>query len=176
MAFAFSLEDLLAYSDWDRAQWHGWFRDQGPDALAVSVGANGDGRFTNVGELVRHIFSAEQRYVERSLKVPLTDTSTVAANDVEALFAFGHASRRALRQLLATFPSTEWDAPREMQLFGKRTLTVTPRKMILQAVTHELRHWAQIATFLRLAGRKPGMHDLLASPLFDVPAATPGGK
>jgi hypothetical protein len=103
MAFAFSLEDLLAYSDWDRAQWHGWFRDQGPDALAVGLGANGDGRFANVGELVRHIFSAEQRYVE---------------------------------------------------LFGKRTLTVTPRKMMLQAVTHELRHWAQIATFLRLAGRR----------------------
>jgi uncharacterized damage-inducible protein DinB len=173
VAFQFSFEDLLAYSDWDRAQWHNWFRDQGPDALAIGLGANVDGRVTTVGELVRHIFSAETRYVERSLGLPLSDTSTVPVNDVEALFAFGEQSRRALRQLLATFPENEWDAPRAMQL-GTQVRTVTPRKMVVQTVTHELRHWAQVATFVRLAGRKSGMHDVIASPLFDAPASAQG--
>ncbi len=85
MTFALSLEDLLAYTDWDRAQWHAWFRHQGPSALDVGLGANGDGRIKSVGELVRHIFSAEKRYVERALGTPLTDTTTVSTSDVDAV-------------------------------------------------------------------------------------------
>jgi uncharacterized damage-inducible protein DinB len=173
MALAFTIDDLLAYSDWERSQWHEWFRDQGPGALAVDLGPNYRGRMRTVGELVRHIFSAEKRYVERCLQVPLTDTSAIAADDVEALFAFGAGSRRALRELLASFPDSEWDAPREMS-FGTHSRAVSSRKMILQAVTHELRHWAQVATFLRQAGHTPGFHDLIASPLFDAPVAVTG--
>jgi uncharacterized damage-inducible protein DinB len=158
------LDDLLAYSDWDRAQWRDWFLGKGPGALAVSLGPNTDVRFSTVGELIRHIFSAEQRYVERVLRLPLTDTSVVPADDVEALFHFGQESRRALRGLLATTPDTEWDAPRDMQI-GKQALKVTARAMIIQTTTHELRHWAQIATLLRLAGHGVGAHDYIISPL-----------
>jgi uncharacterized damage-inducible protein DinB len=167
MTFAFTLDDLLEYSDWERTQWQHWLREQGPAALAVDLGPHNTGRIGTIGELVRHIFSAEKRYVERCLKAPLTDTTTIPADDLEALFAFGHESRRALRELLASFPETEWNAPREMS-FGTHTRIVTCRKMILQAVTHELRHWAQIAAFLRQAGYKPGFHDVIASPLFDT--------
>ena len=173
MTFALSLEDLLAYTDWDREQWHAWFRHNGPAALDVGLGPNGDGRINSVGELVRHIFSAEKRYVERALGQPLTDTSTVSASDVDALFAFGLVSRTALRELLGTLPAERWDIPQEMQI-GTHSLWVTPRKMIVQAVTHELRHWAQVATFMRLDGRKSGVHDFLVSPVFDVPA--PGSR
>jgi uncharacterized damage-inducible protein DinB len=71
--------------------------------------------------------------------------------------------------LLTSFPDAEWEAPREMS-FGTHSRTVTSRKMILQAITHEVRHWAHVAAFLRQAGYKPGFHDLIASPLFDAPA------
>ena len=175
MALAFTLDDLLAYSDWERSQWHEWFRDQGSSALAVDLGPNNTGRMRNVGELVRHIFSAEKRYVERCLQLPLTDPSAVAADDLEAIFAFGRESRRALRDLLASFPDSEWDAGREMS-FGTHSRVVTSRKMILQAVTHELRHWAHVAAFVRQAGYKPGFHDLIASPLFDAPVSASGAK
>ena len=172
MSFPFSLDDLLAYSDWDRPQWRAWFRQQGPDALAVSLGPNTDGRFATVGELVRHIFSAEVRYVERVRKAPLTDTSVIPAGDVEALFEFGQATRRALHELLLTFPDTAWGDLREMQV-GKNTITVTAGAMIVQTVTHELRHWAQIATLLRLAGYGSGIHDYLLSPSSSLPRAVP---
>jgi uncharacterized damage-inducible protein DinB len=175
MAIAFTLEDLLAYSDWEREEWRRWFRENGPDALSVDLGPNNSGRIRNVGELVRHIFSAERRYVERCLQLPLTDMSSIAADDVEALFAFGIESRRALRDLLASFPDSEWEAPREMS-FGTHSRMVTARKMILQAVTHELRHWAHVAAFVRQAGYKPGFHDLIASPLFDAPISVSGAN
>ena len=173
MTFPFSLDDLLGYSDWDRAQWRAWFLQQGPVALAVSLGPRTDGRFATVGELVRHIFSAETRYVERVRKAPLTDTSVIPAGDVEVLFEFGQASRRALRELLLTFPDNAWGDSREMQV-GKNTITVSARAMIIQTVTHELRHWAQIATLLRLAGYGSGMHDYLVSPLSSPPPAASG--
>src|SRR5262245_29920936 len=175
MAIAFTLEDLLAYSDWERETWHRWFRENGRGALDADLGPHNEGRIRNVGELVRHIFSAEKRYVERCLQVPLTDTSAIAADEVEALFGFGQESRRGLRELLASFPDSEWEAPREMS-FGTHSRMVTSRKMILQAVTHELRHWAHVAAFLRQAGYKPGFHDVIASPLFDAPISLAGGN
>lgn len=92
--------------------------------------------------------------------MPLTDASAINASDVEALFAFGRESRLALRDLLATLPTGEWDAPREFSFGGQRR-TVTARTMVLQAVTHELRHWAQVATYLRQAGFQPGCHDVI---------------
>ena len=166
MTFAFDIDILLDYTDWDRAQWHAWFREQGPVALSVGLGAHNDGRIKNVGELVRHIFSAELRYVERSLGKPVTDTSVIPADDVAAVFAFGATSRAALRELLATFPAAHWDKAQEIKL-GPVPRQVTPRKMIVQAITHEIRHWAQIATLLRLEGRKTGVHDFLFSPILD---------
>ena len=167
MTLMFDFSHLLAYTEWDRGQWHAWFREQGPAALAVELSANADGRFRNVGELVRHIFSAEQRYVERVRGVPLTDTSVIPADDVEALFDFGRRSRQGLRELVAGFPDDRWDVPQDIQM-GKWSRTVTPRTMIVQAVTHEIRHWAQIATLLRIAGRKTGMHDFLVSGVFEA--------
>ncbi len=167
MTFKFEFNHLLEYTDWDRAQWEVWFRAQGPAALAVSLGPNGDGRVNTIGELVRHIFSAELRYVQRVRNLPLTDTSTVPAGDVDALFALGRQSRQALRVLLTEYPETAWNVPREIQI-GTHTRSVTPRTMVVQAVTHEIRHWAQIAALLRMDGRKSGFHDFLASGVFET--------
>jgi uncharacterized damage-inducible protein DinB len=172
MAFKFELAHLLDYTDWERSQWHAWFREQGPAALAVDLGPNRDGRINTIGELVRHIFAAEQRYVDRIQGTPLTDAAAVSPEDVEALFAFGRQTRQSLRALLAAFPTERWDVPQQIQI-GKHSRSVTPRKMIVQAVTHEIRHWAQVATFLRLSGRKPGPRDLLVSPVLDQPDPLP---
>jgi len=173
MAFQLELDHLLDYTDWERSQWHSWFREQGPAALAVDLGPNRDGRINTVGGLVRHIFSAEQRYVDRIRGAPLTDAAVVPADDVEAIFSFGHQSRGSMRAVLASLPTERWYVPQDIQI-GEHTRSVTPQKMVLQAVTHEIRHWAQIATFLRMSGRKPGARDLLASPLFDQAVPAPG--
>ena len=126
MPISFSIDDLLTYTDWDRTKWHEWFREQGPKALAVDLGANNNGNIHNVGQLVRHIFAAEKRYVERCLKTTLTDPTSISAEDVEAMFAFGVTGRQALRDLLASF--TEWEALREMQFSPTNIRIVTPRK------------------------------------------------
>lgn len=172
MTVTSQVEYLLDYTDWDRAQWETWFREQGPGALAVGLGPNAEGRIANIGELVRHIFSAELRYSERIKELTVSDTSGVSSNDVDALFAFGRESRQKMRKVLRDFPADGWDRPREIQ-FGPNKRTVTPKTLLLQSVTHEIRHWAQIATLLRIEGRKSGMHDFLVSGVFERTLGAP---
>jgi DinB family protein len=129
MAFTFAFDHLLTYTDWERAQWHAWFREQGPATLALA---------------------------------------SLPAGDIDALFAFGGQSRGALRELLASFPTDRWDVPQQIQI-GPHTRSVTPRKMVVQALMHEIRHWAQATTLLRLRGFKPGSRDFLVSPVLEEP-------
>jgi uncharacterized damage-inducible protein DinB len=43
--------------------------------------------------------------------------------------------------------------------------TITPRKIVVHILLHEMRHWAQIATLLRMNGFAGEMHDFLFSPV-----------
>jgi uncharacterized damage-inducible protein DinB len=159
-----NLTDFLDYTEWQRDRWQAVLREQGAGALTASAGPHGDGRFEAVGDLIRHIFSAERRYVERLEGRPLTDTSTLASDDLDALFTFGRESRRELRRLLETFPPEQLEVPREFLLMNARVVA-TPRKILVHVVLHEIRHWAQIATLLRLRGASGGLQDFLFSPV-----------
>jgi uncharacterized damage-inducible protein DinB len=157
-------DHLLEYTDWQRESWHAWFARNGAGALAVPIGPHGDGRMKTIGEVVRHIFSAEKLYVERMNDRPLSDTSVVPADDIDALFAFGRDSRAALRDFIAALPADQLDVSRELTIV-KITRRLTPRKILAHVVLHEIRHWAQIATLLRLEGMKVDFHDFLLCPV-----------
>jgi len=159
-----SMAELMEYTDWERSEWLKFLRKHGPQTLALTAGPYGDGRFQSVGELIKHVFGAEMRYVDRLHARPLTDSATIPDADLDALFAFGQASRRELRQLLDTFPAAEWDTPRQFQIMTFR-ISATPRKIAAHVLLHEIRHWAQIATLLRLNGFVPEFHDFLVSPV-----------
>jgi uncharacterized damage-inducible protein DinB len=159
--------DLVAYTNWQRRSWQSWFK-QRSSALSVTTGANGDGRFPTVGGLIRHIFSAEVRYIERIMRLPLTDTSSVPTDDADALFEFGVAGRTRLEQLMDTMAPALWDVPVEFPLL-KSIARATPRKIILHVLTHEIRHWAQMATLLRLQSWPCEPQDLLLSPVLGDP-------
>lgn len=158
------LEPLLSYTGWQRQLWRTWFGVNGPAPLAVSTGPHGDGRMPTIGALIHHIFSAELRYVDRLLARPVSDTSAVPTNEVEAIFGLGERSREQFTELLRTLPAAAWDTPAEFPLFTSR-YRATPRKVILHTVTHEIRHWAQIATLLRMTGHKVELQDMLFSPI-----------
>src|SRR3989442_10744677 len=83
-----SLIDLMDYTDWERRKWYDWLRQRGQQVLEISAGPHGDGRFQSVGELVKHIFTAEKRYVERLSGRPLTDPASIPNDNIEALFQF----------------------------------------------------------------------------------------
>jgi uncharacterized damage-inducible protein DinB len=164
MTIALTADDFLEYTAWQRDTWREWFRTH-PEALRLSAGPHGDGRFATVGDLVKHVFGAEQRYVQRLRDEPLSDLGDVPSDDVDALFAAGTRARLALSELIGTFPSDAWDLPRAFVILGHH-VTATPKKIVMHVLLHEVRHWAQIATLCRLNGMAIGFQDFLASPIF----------
>ena len=154
---------LLEYTDWERQKWHEWLRQHGDRILLTSTGANSDTRFETVGDLIRHVFSAEKRYIERLSDKPLTDTATISTENIEAVFNFGLESRKALREFVEALPAQQWDAPRDYVMMN-HPIRATPKKFVIHVLLHEIRHWAQIATLLRQNGLKADFHDFLFSP------------
>jgi uncharacterized damage-inducible protein DinB len=157
-----SLSELMEFTGWERSQWRERLSAHGDAALGVGVGAHGDGRFETVGDLVKHIFTAEKHHVDRLSNRPITDVSTVPGERVQEVFAFGERSRRDLAAFVAAEPADDWDVPREYNINGK-TVSVTARKFIAHILLHEVRHWAQIATILRLNGITGNFPDFLFS-------------
>jgi uncharacterized damage-inducible protein DinB len=164
MSTGLSLSELIEYTDWERGKWQEWFAEYGDGSLAVSAGPHGDGRFQSVGDLVRHIFSAEKRYIDRLSNRPITDTTSTPNDSATALFDFGRQSRADLKEFIGTVPAGEWETPQEFVILNN-SLTATPRKIVVHVLMHEIRHWAQIGTLLRLNGYKVEFQDFLFSPV-----------
>jgi uncharacterized damage-inducible protein DinB len=168
MSLALDVRDLVGYTTWQRSFWRTWFDRTGPAPLTVTTGDHGDGRFTTIGGLIRHIFSSELRYAERIAGVPLTDTTVVAIDDPNALFLLAAVGRASFMGVIETLSASEWTEPLEFPLLSS-TVRSTPRKIVLHVLTHEIRHWAQVATLLRLQGWVAERQDLLFSPVLGDP-------
>jgi uncharacterized damage-inducible protein DinB len=164
MSASLSVTELIEYTDWERGKWHEWLRQRGDGVLATSAGPHGDGRFQTVGDLVRHIFSAEKRYIDRLSNRPLTDTAAIPSGSVEPLFQFGSQSRTDLKEFAEKLPAEGWDVLQDFN-FMNNFVRATPRKIVVHVLMHEIRHWAQIGTLYRLNGLTGEFHDFLFSPV-----------
>ncbi len=163
MSLTLDYQHLLDYTQWERDDWRRFFQEHGEPPLQLSAGPHGDGRFVSVGDLIAHIFWAEQRYVERLTGRPLTEVSAIP-RDPATLFDFGVQSRKQLAEFLSSLPAAKWDQPVPMKILTHE-ISPTPRKIVTHVLMHEIRHWAQIGTLLRLNGYKVQFHDFLFSPV-----------
>jgi hypothetical protein len=154
---------FVDYTDWERQKWHSWLQ-QHPEALKISMGANCDTRYQRAGDLIRHIFVAEKRAVDGLCYRPLMNPDGIPNDDVEAMFTFGQRSREDLNNFVASLPERDWDTMKDLQFPGG-VLRATPKKIIAHVLTHEMRHWGQLAMLSRQNGFKGEFHDLLFSPI-----------
>ena len=156
---ALTLEELLAWTEEDRAKWEAWFQAH-PDALRIVL--KGD-RFGTVGGLVGHIFEAEQRQSHRFNGGPVPERKDPPGTSAAELFAAGRRSRAFFRESVSALSAADWNATLTFDTTGG-PITITKRKLALHLPLHEARHWAQIARTVRehdLA--PPGKHDLMFS-------------
>lgn len=132
MPIALHIRELLEYTEWQRTRWHTWFQDH-PEAFRAGTLAHGDGRFSTIGEIVRHLFSAEQRYVDRLNGHPLTAPAATPADDPEILLAEGAAARQHLIELLDTCSAEQWSTPHQYTIVKYR-VTAPPKKLVVHVL------------------------------------------
>lgn len=161
MPLVISLDELLRYSGAERGKWRQWFGSH-PDAIDAPV--QPEGRFPTVGKLVDHIFLVERRHLERLTGTPVSESTGLTGSNAAPLFDYGASVRRELEQFASELDADVAGEPRTFRI-RDQDWTMTTRKLLFHIVLHEVRHWAQIALAVRLAGyHPPGEHDLVFSP------------
>jgi len=164
MSGAVDLDNLLAYTDHERAKWRAWLAGDASARLAIPF-QNG-ARFPTIGSLLHHVFWVEERHLARLEGNPLPDTTDVPQDDLQALFAFGDRVRANLRRFVSTADEKRLGEAISFSLRGGPLVTVLRRKLTAHILLHEIRHFAQLAYAVRVAGHEPpGEHDYFFAPV-----------
>ena len=158
MSATVRLDELLGYSDHERAKWKEWVAaDPGRLQLAFQAG----GRFPTVGALLDHLFLTERRNVARLQGATPPEITGIAPGDWQALFEYADLVRAELRRYVIDLDGEPGTGLLTFSVQSS-TFTVTRRKLAMHVVLHEVRHLAQLAYAVRAAGvEPPGAHDLL---------------
>jgi uncharacterized damage-inducible protein DinB len=160
MPFDLSFDELLRYTGDEREKWRRWLQSH-PAAMEAAL--HPGGQFLTVGKLIDHVFLAERRTLQRLTGDPVSESTGLTGNNAPPLFDYGASVRRELGQFAGMIDRDEADEPRLFVVRGE-TVTMSPRKLLFHILLHEIRHWAQIALAVRLAGLEPpGQHDLFYS-------------
>lgn len=162
---------LAAYVDTETERWRAWFEAAPAGVLDLPLGPGAEG---TVRTLVQHIFAVELRYAQRLLGQPVTPYDALPDDTVEALWGI-HATAAALRDAFLRDASPE--ALDHVLVSDTRRLgriESTAHTVVVHALLHGIRHWAQIAMVLRQHGHG-GLweHDWLLSPAVGSPTAGP---
>ncbi len=160
MALALGFDELLRYTNDERDKWRAWLLAH-PAAMDATLQPGA--RFSTVGKLIDHIFLVERRHLQRLTTDPLSDSTGLTGNNAVPLFDYGASVRRELGQYVEELGEDDADEPRTFNVRDS-DYSMTPRKLLFHILLHEMRHWAQIALAVRLAGLEPpGDHDLFFS-------------
>jgi uncharacterized damage-inducible protein DinB len=164
-----TIDELLAYTDEERAKWETWFETNGDDPLKLAVPMD---VHPTVGALILHCFWAELFYAYWMRDDILTEermkelSESFDADNPHQLFGFGHSARKALREATGAYTEQDWEKSHTVEGWGVH-LEGPARKLIAHILVHEIRHWAQVAVMIRQHGlTPPGEHDLLFSKSF----------
>ena len=155
-----SFGELLDYCAEETANWSDFFH-KNPSALDLPS----DIALTkNVRELVLHIVVVQMRYAERLLGLPITEYESLTGKTGPELFALSQKSFEDFRSFAVAANDSDWDGKLTFPTRTGGTLTASRRKIFIHALLHGVRHWAQLASYLRQQGYKQEWpHDFIFS-------------
>jgi uncharacterized damage-inducible protein DinB len=160
MSLTIGFDELLRYTAGERDKWRSWLSAH-PEAMEVAVQPGG--RLPTVGKLIDHVFLVERRHIQRLMQEPLASSTGLTGSNVAPLFDYGASVRRELERFAGDLDADVADEVRSFEVRGQ-PWAMTSRKLLFHVLIHEIRHWAQIALAVRLAGHEPpGDHDLFFS-------------
>ena len=156
-----SYHELLQYTNDERDKWRRWLQSH-PEAIDVALQPGG--RLATVGKLIDHVFLVERRHLEQLTGDRMSESTGLTGNNAPPLFDYGASVRRELEQLARIIEDEDADEEVGPAVAGEQALPMSRRKILFHVLIHEIRHWAQIALAVRLAGfAPPGDHDLAHS-------------
>jgi uncharacterized damage-inducible protein DinB len=144
-----SFTELLAANEAGTEKWRNWFEERPALVLDVPLGI---ALAKDVREFLLHIFAVELRYAERLKGLPITAYETLPTGSVAKLFATGDRARTMYRDYLATVTDEDLASVIEFPTRTAGIVRASKRKIVVHALLHSVRHWAQLATALREAG------------------------
>jgi uncharacterized damage-inducible protein DinB len=155
MTDGIQFSELLDYLRGENRRWAEFF-SRHPQALDLPLDIAGD-----VGKLILHIFAVELFFANAVSGKPPLDGEKFRSSSLDDLFGISQRAADIYRDFFAKAKPEDWA---EVIRVGAREWKASRRKMVAQAFTHSIRHWAQIATYLRQQGLKQEWnHDLLTS-------------
>ena len=133
-----TIEELIHYTDEERAKWEKWFSTQGDGPLQIPLAGD---KQTTVGILILHIFGPELRYVERLRGRPVTEyrdeptdrASGILRSVTTVVKPCGNCPASTTRRL-----GTRAGIQRGTVPVGRQR----PQAR-LHVLMHEIRHWAR---------------------------------
>ena len=143
-------EELVAWNDKTAVEWRKLLEAH-TDLLALPCDVAG---VKTVGELMQHIVAAQLRYAERLSGSPATAYEEIKYSTPAELFATHAQGIDLFRRLLAD-PAYDWDEEVEFVTRRAGTLVATRKTFFIHAMTHGIRHYAQLATLVRQHGVTP---------------------
>jgi uncharacterized damage-inducible protein DinB len=142
--------ELLEWNDETAQHWKTLLAAH-PEALDLACDVYGT---EHVRGLLRHIFAVETRYAQRLSGEPVTPYEQIPDGSADLLFGLHDIAFASYRKLLAD-DSVDWDEKLEFTTVSAGTQSATRKKILLHAVLHGIRHYAQLATLVRKSGVKP---------------------
>jgi len=161
MTPAITMQELFVWSQESSGFWNEHVKAN-PALLQLPCGIGGA---ATVQEFVRHIWAVELRWAQRIAGLPQMAREEVPSGPLDALFALHQQAVEIIRGLLDD-PAQNWEETiaLEFQRLPPHARNASRRKILGHALFHSQRHWAQLATLVRVAGFPSGfMGDLLFS-------------
>jgi uncharacterized damage-inducible protein DinB len=161
MSVGITMEELLAWNVEASAFWKKHL-EANPAQLDLPCGIGGA---DDVQQFVKHIWGVELRWAQRLAGQPVISKEEMVSGPLEALFLTHLKAVEIFRGLL-TAPDESWEETLTLDFdwIPPEARTVSRRKVLAHALFHSQRHWAQLATLVRVAGFPSGFRgDLLFS-------------
>jgi len=144
-----SFAELLTANEGGTQKWRKWFDEQPAAVLDLPLSI---ALAKNVREFLVHIFAVELRYAERLKGLPITAYESLPTGSVADLFGIGDRARAMYREYFATAADEDLASVIEFPTRTAGIVRASKRKIVVHALLHSVRHWAQLATALREAG------------------------
>ncbi len=153
-------DELLRFCFAETQRWREWLTGN-QDLLDLPIDI---AQAKTVRELILHIVAVDLRYAERLVGERVTEYNELPTSTLEELFSTSGRAREKLETFVRRARDAEWNEVLSFPTRSAGTLSSSKRKIFVHTLLHGMRHWAQLATYLRQQGHKqPWAHDFLLS-------------